>query len=115
MNKKNYLYFTVLLLIILLLISCGKKSIGYGTILWSGNEEIFSTGETVEIISQSDLADVYLVKNKDSKDPVQLERWRIAFFDELSQAKEYSGKIMKYRTIFARNLKKSDIKSFWQN
>ena len=105
MNKKNYLYFTALLFIIILLISCGKKSIGYGTILWSGNEEIYSTGETVEIISQSDLADVYLVKNKDSKDPIQIERWRIAFFDELSQANDYSGKIMKYQTIFARNLK----------
>ena len=105
MKRKNYLYFITLLLIIITLISCGKKNIGYGTILWSNNEDLFTTSETAEIISQSELADVYSLKNAGSKDPVQIDRWRVAFFDELAQAKEYSDKIKKYQTIFARNLK----------
>jgi len=105
MNRKNYLYFAALLFILITLISCGKKNIGYGTILWSDNKGLFSTGEIVTIISQSELADVYLIKNDNSTEPVQIERWRVSFFDELSQAENYSAEIIKYKTIFARNLK----------
>ncbi len=105
MNRKNYLYFAALLFILITLISCGKQNIGYGTILWSDNKGLFSTGEIVSIISQSELADVYLIKNDNSTEPVQIERWRVSFFDELSQAENYSAEIIKYKTIFARNLK----------
>jgi len=105
MNRKNYLHLIILLIILITLISCAKKNIGYGTILWSDNEGLFSTGEIVSIISQSELADVYLIKNDNSTEPVQIERWRVSFFDELSQAEDYSAEIIKYKTIFARNLK----------
>ena len=105
MKRKNYLYFATFLIMIITLTSCGKKNIGYGTIIWADNENSLVTGQIVTIISQSELADVFLIKNNDNKEPVQIERWRVSFFDDISQAEEYSKIINKYKTIFARNLK----------
>ncbi len=107
MNSKYIRLITLasLLILILTFSSCGKKYLGYGTLLWSDNEEIIQTGKVVTIISESDLADIYLVNDGLSEESYQIDRWRISFFEERSEAEEKAQEIIAYKTIFARNLK----------
>ena len=105
MNNKYIRILTGFFIIILTLTSCSQKILGYGTILWSPEGSSFSTGQTVTIISESELADVYLINDGSSEESVQMERWRVAFFEEKLMAEEKSKTVLEYKTIFARNLK----------
>jgi hypothetical protein len=105
MNKKYLIIITILTIIILTFISCSPKILGYGTVIWSSNENIFPTGQTITVISESDLADVYLISNGKDTESIQIERWRIQLFDELTDAEEKSKTVSEFKTIFARNLK----------
>lgn len=105
MNSK---YFRILawgFIVISTFSSCSQKLIGYGTILWAPDDSLFRTGQTVTIISESELADVYLLNDGISEETIQMERWRVAFFKDEILAKEKSKTILEYKTIFARNLK----------
>ncbi len=107
MNSKyiRIIVTTSLLLLILTFSSCGKKYLGFGTVLWSDKEESIQTGQVVTIISESELADMYLVNDGTGEESVQMERWRVSFFEEKDQAEENALEVLKYKTIFARNLK----------
>jgi hypothetical protein len=58
MNRKYIRIVTGLSIIIIFFLSCSPKTIGYGTIVWSPDENSFQTGQNVTVISESDLADV---------------------------------------------------------
>ena len=94
-----------LLVLVLTISSCGKNYLGYGTVLWSDREDLIQTGDIVTIISESDLADVYLVNNGTSEESIQLDRWRVAFYEERIYAEEKAEEVLSYKTIFARNLR----------
>ena len=105
MNSKYLRILTVFFIIIITFTSCSQKILGYGTILWAPEDSLFSTGQTVTIISESELADVYLLNDGSSEEPVQMERWRVEFFEDAALADKRSKGILEYKTIFARNLK----------
>lgn len=105
MNSKYFRILAGFFIIIITLSSCGKKIMGYGTILWAPEGSLFQTGQTVTIISESELADVYLLNDGISEESIQMERWRVAFFENEALAEEKSKIVLAYKTIFARNLK----------
>ncbi|MCK5672591.1 MAG: SH3 domain-containing protein, partial [Spirochaetales bacterium] len=105
MDSKVFRITAGLFIIILIFTSCSKKFLGYGTILWAPDEVLLSTGQNVTVISESELADVYLITNDSSNEPVQIDRWRVSFFEDQIQAEENSLAISKYKNIYARNLK----------
>ena len=85
--------------------SCSKKVLGYGTILWSEDENLFSTGQSITVISESELANVYLISDGKNNDPIQIDRWRVAIFEDEALAEKNSNTVFEYKNIFARNLK----------
>ena len=105
MNSKYLRALTGFFILITIFSSCSQKILGYGTILWAPESGLISTGQTVTIISESELADVYLLNDGSSEEPVQMDRWRVEFFEEETLAHERSKSILQYETIFARNLK----------
>ncbi len=105
MNSKYLRILTVFFIVIVTFISCSKKILGYGNILWAPEDSTFLTGQSVTIISESELADVYFINDEISEESVQIERWRVEFFKDETLAKEKSKTILEYKTIFARNLK----------
>jgi SH3 domain-containing protein len=106
MNRKNSRTFAGLMILIsIIFLSCSKKNLGYGIILWSDNESLYQNGQNISVISESELADVYLISSINNPEPYQIERWRVAFFEDLALAKEKSKSISEFNTIYARNLK----------
>lgn len=103
--KYIWILTSFLIVVIVTFTSYSQKKLGYGTILWAEENSLFSTGQTVTIVSESELADLYLVKDGSSGESTQLERWRVAFFKEKALAEERSKTVLEYKTIFARNLK----------
>lgn len=105
MNSRHIRITVGIFLIILSFVSCSKKALGYGTILWSHDENLFSTGQDITILSESELADVYLISDKSGNESVQIDRWRVDFFKDRVQAEENSKIVSKFKNIYARNLK----------
>lgn len=105
MNSKYIRIITGLFIIFITFLSCSPKILGYGTILWSPDENLYSTGENVTVISESDLADVYLISDGSDNDPVQIDRWRVNLFKELNEAENFSKTVLEFKNIYARNLK----------
>ena len=105
MNSKYLRILTVFFIVIVTFTSCSKNILGYGNILWAPEDSTFLTGQSVTIISESELADVYLINDGISEEPARIERWRVEFFKDETLAKEKSKTILEYKTIFARNLK----------
>lgn len=102
---KPKLYLVIMILVSLLSVSCGKKYIGYGVLLWSPNEEILQTGATLPIISESKLNDTYTVQKSDSKEQIELPKWRLDVFETEEEAGKNGETVAQYKTIFAHNLK----------
>jgi len=105
MNIKHIRIITGLFLVLLSFLSCSPKILGYGTILWSDNDNSFSTGQNITVISESELANVFLINDNSGNEPVQIDRWRVAFFEDPAEAEKYSESISEFKDIFARNLK----------
>ncbi len=105
MNSKHIRIITGLIIIILTFVSCNKNVLGYGTVLWSMDENSISTGQYITVISESELADVYLISVESSNDPVQIDRWRVALFEDQIQAEKNSKTVTEFKNIYARNLK----------
>ena len=105
MNSKYFRILAGVFIVITTFSSCSQKILGYGTILWAPEASLFPTGQTVTIISESELADVYLLSDGISEESIQMERWRVAFFEDEALAEEKSKTILEYKNIFARNLK----------
>ncbi len=95
----------MLILISLLSVSCKPKYIGYGVLLWSPNENIIETGAVLPVVSQSKINDSYTVKVNNSKEQIEIPKWRIELFKTTEEAEKNAQSIKKYKTIFAHNLK----------
>ncbi len=92
-------------LALIVLTSCSEKYIGYGVLLWSPDEKIVSTGSVLPVLSESRINDSYMVKQKKGKNILELPRWRVKLCDTKTEASQAAKTILKFKTIFARNLK----------
>ncbi len=93
------------LVLIALVTSCKEKYIGYGVLLWSPNENIVSTGAVLPVISKSKINNSYSVKGTNGKGTLELPTWRIELYEKETEASRAAQNVIKYKTIFARNLK----------
>lgn len=105
MNRKYLRLVTGFFIIFITFTSCSQKVLGYGIILWAPEPGLFSNGQTVTIISESELSDIYLLNDGNSEESTRIERWRVEFFEDEEFAHIRSKNILEYKTIFARNLK----------
>lgn len=99
MSKKTLLAVTALL-ILTLFTSCNRK-IGNGVILWSPEESNLENGALVHIYEESKIRRTYNVAPPGEKEWVEVDTWRIRFFDKEQEAKKYVESYSPYTNSFA--------------
>ena len=99
MSKKIIL--TALTLIILTLFTSCNRKIGSGVILWTEENSTIKNGTVVSIYEESKIRTTYTVAELGSKETVELDQWRINFFDKEQDAREFAEAYSPYLTSFA--------------
>lgn len=98
--SKKILFILSAIFMITLLTSCNRK-IGSGVVLWSENEDIITSGSIVNIYEESRIRHTYTVGEIDSKETLEMDTWRISFFEKLADAKAYRESYSPYFTSYA--------------
>ena len=99
MSKKIIL--TALTLIILSLFTSCNRKIGSGVILWAAENSPVDNGTVVSIYEESKIRSTFTVAELGSKDMIELDQWRVNFFDREQDAKKYAENYLPYATSFA--------------
>ncbi len=90
---------------IFLLFGCSIGPEGYGVLLLSPNEAVIETGSLLTIEKSSSLHETSTVTADEGSEKIEIDRWRIEFFDRKEKAEEFYKAYAEYRTVFAENLK----------
>lgn len=98
--SKKILFTTTAILILTLLISCNRR-IGSGVVLWSNDESLIESGTIVQIYEESKIRQTYSIAPIDSKERVEMEQWRVQFFDTMQDTKKYAENYSPYFKSFA--------------
>lgn len=94
---------TFLLIIpLLLVVSCGRRPIAYGVLLWAPEESELPNGQLLEITGESQLNNAYSVTTPEIEEEITFPMWRIASFPEQEDAMEYANGYAPYVESFAR-------------
>ncbi len=89
------------LTLLFFLSSCGMKTEGWGVVLWSHDESIFSTGSLVPVVGSSLLNETYDIR-MDRHSPVEtVPKWKLTVVKRKSQAEELVTEYAEYRNLFA--------------
>ena len=88
-------------LLLLLVISCGSRPVGYGVVYWAPVESVFATGEVVPILKESQISDSFTILDKVNKAEEVFPRWRILSFQQETEAVEFSGSYEPWRETYA--------------
>lgn len=86
-----------------LLSGCGPRTIGFGVLLWSQDESLVRSGSVVPVISESELNDVYQFAAGEEIGEVEIERWRLQFFETIEAAEAYARESAVYATMYANS------------
>lgn len=89
-----------LLVLSLGLTACGTRSVGTGVLLWSPDESMLESGSVVNVRSESDLNDSYTITSQALEEPLEIVRWRVAFYEEEESARAAAAE---YETAFDGN------------
>lgn len=74
------------LVCLFLLGGCGVRSIGYGVVLWSEDENSLKTGEIYPVIEKSKIRKTFIVYLSGMKKYMELDQWRMRFFEKRKEA-----------------------------
>jgi hypothetical protein len=89
-----------------LLAGCGSNGIGSGVLLWSPDENSIESGSVVTVASESDISETYTVTSEELESPLEVERWRLQFFEDqegaTAYAAEYADAFEGNTTLYAR-------------
>ena len=92
----------LLTMILSLTVSCGRRNIGWGVIVWSDREDSYPTGLLVPIFEESKLKDSYTFGFDDSSDRFEIPKWRLTAFKKSSEAMEFSTGFSRWSLQYAR-------------
>lgn len=84
---KKIIHCAALAALALTLFSCGPRLVGYGLVLWAGEEPAFQTGQIIEIIQESQIQQSYLVR-LDKKQAAEIPLHRVRFYEQREEAEE---------------------------
>ncbi len=94
--------FAVLLVLVgIILVSCGPRPLGYGVVLWSPDESFVSNGEALPIIQESNLRDTYTLAAEDAQRELEIAKWRGRFFRRQAEANEFAVEYAPYAELMA--------------
>ncbi|MFO7848688.1 MAG: SH3 domain-containing protein [Spirochaetia bacterium] len=107
-----YKYFPVTLFVFLLLsllpvlfTGCGGSPEGYGVVLLSPNDQSIETGTLVAVEERSSLRETFTISPLEEKESIQVDQWRVEFFEEKEEARTFADSYSEYIPIFAENLR----------
>ncbi len=90
----------VLLMISLIASSCSGGRKGYFVALWPPEGSSISSGEIADVISQSEMRNVYVIEKKDDKKREEVSKTSGKFFKKRKEAKNFSEKFAPYVNQF---------------
>lgn len=86
------------LLIIVSLFSC-ERYMGYGVVMLPDEESSLESGSLIKITKESRIREAW-VYNSDEEDHIEIKKWRVEFYDKLSEAQEYIENYNSYKNYF---------------
>ena len=98
--SKKILLLTTALLILTILTSCNRK-IGSGVVLWSADDSAIESGTVVHIYEESKIRQSYTFAPAGSKERIEMDQWRIQFYDKFKNAEKFSERYSPYMKSFA--------------
>jgi hypothetical protein len=93
--------FVLLLMLTLLSFGCGRRSIGYGVVLWSPEEQAVSTGSVVPVYEESRIKKTYIIASPTQKAPYEIPASRVQLFKSRKEAESFASSFEPVRYLFA--------------
>jgi hypothetical protein len=84
----------------LVLSSCARN-IGYGLVLWAGEESSVQTGEILPVQQESQVQGTYLIRLPGTKELTELPTWRMRLFDSKEEAIQGAEEYAFYQDTYA--------------
>ena len=104
-KSKLFLIVTAALFLSVFLLSCGGGAIGYGVVLISPDTRVLPTGSVVEVLEESGIQKTYIVVSIDSSERLEIDKWRIQIFEEMTGAVSLAESYKEYINLYARNIR----------
>ncbi|MCX7788581.1 MAG: SH3 domain-containing protein [Spirochaetes bacterium] len=89
------------LLLTLLSFGCGRRTIGYGVVLWSPEEQAVSTGAMVPVYEESRIKKTYIIGVPTQKAPYEIPASRVQVFRSRKEAEAFASQFESVRYLFA--------------
>lgn len=96
---KKILLAAAALLILTTITSCNRK-IGSGVILWAPENSELENGSIVHIYEESRINSTYNLALPGEKERVDMETWRVNFFDRANEAEEFAASYEPYTNTY---------------
>ena len=80
--------------------SC-SRTIGYGLVLWAGDESPVETGQIVAVRQESQIQNTYLIRLPGSKELAEIPIWRMRLFAGKEEALDGAEEYAVYQDIYA--------------
>ncbi len=93
--------FTVCLLAVFLIFSCGPRAKGYGVLLWSPDETAQPSGSLVPIYEESAIKETYTAGIGEEKQQIEIPMWRLRYFNKKKDAAAAAERFSEYADSFA--------------
>ena len=87
----------------ILLVSCGRKTAGYGVLLWSPDEKIHRTGSVVPIYDESKIKKTSIIPGRSEKEDLEIPSWRLAAFAGRDKAEAYAKSFEPFSYLFGQS------------
>jgi hypothetical protein len=91
----------LLLLGAVLAFSSCARNIGYGLVLWAGEESPIQTGEILPVRQESQIQGTYLIRLPGTKELAELPTWRMRLFADKEEALQGAEEYAPYLNMYA--------------
>lgn len=88
-------------LILVLAFSSCARNIGYGLVLWAGQESPVQTGEILAVQQESRVQSTYVIRLPGTKELAELPTWRMRLFETKEEALQGAEEYAPYQNMYA--------------
>jgi hypothetical protein len=89
------------LVVFALLLSACTPNIGYGLVLWAGEQSPVYTGEILPVQQESQVQNTFLIRLPGTKEMIELPTWRMRLFDSKEGAVRGAEEYAPYQDMYA--------------
>jgi hypothetical protein len=84
-----------------LIFNACARNIGYGLVLWAGEESPVQTGEILPIQQESQIQSTYLIRLPGTKEFAEVPTWRVRLFADREEALQGAEEYAPYQDMYA--------------